>query len=810
MDLSYHKNKIILFFFIVLCFICTTWGVICFNTDRIVFNVAVVGPMTGKNAANGRAMEKGIYLCLKNAKQNRSLKNFHINIEIFDDKNDISTAKKIASQIVDKQSYHLVIGHYFSSTSKAAGEIYKQNQIPAITASATDISLIKNNDWYFRVVPGNDIQGSFIAYYIHNILKVQKIHIIYENDVYGQDLVNNFEKSASILKVKTKKWNISEGSFDNKISQIIYELQSTNEEEVVFIATHADKGAKIVSLIKYPGAKFIIIGSDSFATDAFINALKQESSQERAFPGYHSNGIHTVSAFLNDVGNQKSQFFIKNFNNYYQENPSWVSASYYDAMLLAINVFNEVGAETDATIEEKRKNIKTQLLSINTYDEAVHGITGKLFLNKCGDVVQPYFVGVYYDQNLVSSLDQYQLTSQTISPNKVLQKILEGKMIKINKRFMNKTSVVYTGMSINKISNINLFNKMYTVDFYLWFRYNKDLQNVVDIEFENSASPLFLNEKIAKAYDVSNFGKGNNIITILLDKIENNVAIKAFRIKSTFLNDFNFRSFPFDRHQLNIKFKHQFLTNDKIIFIPDNRGMKKSNLIGDNMASRKISIEGWETNKIFFYPTVISNQSSLGDPSAFKSMKTLKYSCFNSEVEIKRKVFSFILKNLLLTFVLIIVTYIIYFIPEDQFSTRISLSMSVLLTTAFSHIRMSSSIQVSYLFAAEYVFFGVYSIAALSIIMSVLVYHKNKTEAAGNTIEDIKKATYFSIIRLMGLMVNTFIILLIIYYISYNHILDTPSEKEVLNITLTFMLLLGGIIVLNFLIKSKKIEQINT
>jgi len=783
----YINHKYLKFYiFIFLCIIFISCFMLFTDNNKKEFNVAVVGPFTGNNAANGESMQKGIFMCLKNAKKNNSLDKINVNVDFFDDKNDVASAKKIALQIIEKQTYDLVIGHYFSSTSNAAGKIYRNNQIPAITASATDVSLVKNNDWYFRVVPGNDIQGCFIANYIHNILKVKNINIIYENDTYGQDLVNNFEKAASIFKMKVKKWNISEGSFDDTITDIIYELQSRNDKEVVFIASHADKGAKIVSSIKYPGAKFTIIGSDAFATDTFIKYLKKESFQERASAGYHSNEIYTVSAFLNDVGNQKSQLFIKDFKNMFHEEPSWVSASYYDAMQLAIKVFNEISVKEKTSIEERRQQIKNHLLSINTYDEALQGITGKIFLNKFGDVVQPYFVGVYYDQSIVSALDQYQLTAKTSSPNEILQKILDGNMIKLNNRLMNKTSVVYTGMSINKITNINLSNKMYTMDFYLWFRYNKQLKNVVDIEFENSVSPFFLNTKMLKDSHSKN---DKNIITVLLDKVENDVAIKAFRIKSTFLNDFNFRSFPFDHHKLCIKFKHRFLTNDQIMFIPDNRGMKQNELVVDDHSNNKIVIEGWDSYKTFNYQTVISNQSSLGDPSAFQSVKTLQYSCFNSEIEIKRKVVSYILKNLL-TFVLVIVTFIIYFIPESQFGTRISLAMSVLLTSAFSHIRMTNTIRVSYLLAAEYGFFGVYSIAALSLIISVMAYNKEHIDTDNDAKKDYEKRLYLSKIRMIGLMISTIIMLLVFYFIYYNYILASASEKFMTNIISSMIFLL--------------------
>ena len=49
-----------------------------------------------------------------------------VKVDIFDDKNDISIAQDIASKIVSKKIYDLVIGHYFSSTSNAAGKIYQK------------------------------------------------------------------------------------------------------------------------------------------------------------------------------------------------------------------------------------------------------------------------------------------------------------------------------------------------------------------------------------------------------------------------------------------------------------------------------------------------------------------------------------------------------------------------------------------------------------------------------------------------------------------------------------------------------------
>jgi len=67
MDISYHKNKILVVFLL-----CCSISIACFfifsEDIKKTFNIAVVGPMTGKNSANGQSMVKGINLCLQNAR----------------------------------------------------------------------------------------------------------------------------------------------------------------------------------------------------------------------------------------------------------------------------------------------------------------------------------------------------------------------------------------------------------------------------------------------------------------------------------------------------------------------------------------------------------------------------------------------------------------------------------------------------------------------------------------------------------------------------------------------------------------------
>lgn len=113
-------------------------------------------------------MTNGISLYLKQLKNNPVFNDFDIQLQTYDDENSVEKAIKIASDIASKDNVVMVIGHYYSTTSIAAGNIYKKAGIPAITASATAEKVIDGNEFYFRIVPGNAFQGKFIANYIHS------------------------------------------------------------------------------------------------------------------------------------------------------------------------------------------------------------------------------------------------------------------------------------------------------------------------------------------------------------------------------------------------------------------------------------------------------------------------------------------------------------------------------------------------------------------------------------------------------------------------------------------------------------------
>lgn len=159
-----HKTKLILLLIILFT---TLLGIQGYRhlSHKKSFHIAVAAPMTGKSIKTGKEILQGIELYLDKINEAGGVNGKKIILDVFDDKADGDVAVKNAELIADKSMSLAVIGHLYSSNSIRAGKIYKEKQIPAITPCSTNVKVTKGNDWYFRMVFDDNLQGKFLANY---------------------------------------------------------------------------------------------------------------------------------------------------------------------------------------------------------------------------------------------------------------------------------------------------------------------------------------------------------------------------------------------------------------------------------------------------------------------------------------------------------------------------------------------------------------------------------------------------------------------------------------------------------------------
>lgn len=340
-----------------------------------------------------------------------------------------------------------------------------------------------------------------------------------------------------------------------------------------------------------------------------------------------------------------SEFRKKNIEQSGTE-PSWVTANYYDATLLIANAIERAEIKGD-DIRKNRRKLKKALKSFDEPDNAVKGITGKLYFDQEQTVPRSLQLGVWRKHHFLPAYFQYRATGIKNDSKRVAgekkpasqraskDKEDTEKTLVIDGQQLDRYRVVYAGVDINHISNLDVKQGLFTADFYLWFRYAGDF-NDTDITFPDAANPVVLGKPIIKK------------------KTTDGAHLLVYKLHADFIDDFSLHSYPLDRHKLRIRFHHQKENRNHLIYVPDIEALPFLSQKNDQGRSMIHNIPGWKVKDISY-----SQQISV-TPPPINSKDT--YSILSTEVEIQRHNRIFLLaKNFSPVVLIIIVWYFIFF-----------------------------------------------------------------------------------------------------------------------------------------------------
>ena len=115
-------------------------------------------------------------------------------------------------------------------------------------------------------------------------------------------------------------------------------------------------------------------------------------------------------------------------------------------------------------------------------------------------------------------------------------------------------------------------------------------------------------------------------------------------------------------------------------------------------------------------------------PGIFDLQNTTIYSQCSAGIIISKKPADVIPKTFFPIIILLAILYLIYFVGADKFLVRMIIPLSVLIATAFYHIRLLLHLKVEYMTALEYAYFTIYILVVLSIIIVLLInyFHNQK------------------------------------------------------------------------------------
>lgn len=326
--------------------------------------IAVAGPMTGDQSKQGGDLRKGVELAVEEWNQRGGLLGKRIALTVGDDQHDPKQAVSIANKFVNSGVVG-IIGHWNSSSTIPASEVYHAANIPMITPASTNPAVTdRGYANVFRVCGRDDQQGRVAAEFVLRSLRARKVAVLHDKTTYGQGLANEFRKALNGQVEEVYYGGIVQG--DKDFRGVLTTIASKKPDAYFFGGIYPEAGL-MVQQAKEVGLAAPMISGDGTIDPVFIQIA-----------GAAADG--TYLTFSPDTTKLPSvQGILKRYREKFGE-PGPYSFYAYDAANMLFTAIAKSGTTEGGTVSATLHGL--------SYD----GITGKIQFDAKGDLLATKYV----------------------------------------------------------------------------------------------------------------------------------------------------------------------------------------------------------------------------------------------------------------------------------------------------------------------------------------------------------------------------------------------------------------------------------
>ncbi|MGE4527731.1 MAG: branched-chain amino acid ABC transporter substrate-binding protein [Rhodospirillaceae bacterium] len=252
--------------------------------------VAIAGPMSGQYASAGDQIKQGAELALADINAKGGVLGQKLKLVVGDDACDPKQAVAVANRMVTS-GIVFMHGHWCSSSTIPASDIYNEASIPMATVSTNPKVTERGLKNIFRIMGRDDQQGMVAGTYIAKHYGKSKVAVVDDKSAYGKGLATEMAKALVAAGVKPViEESITAGERD--YSSLVTKLKAAGVKVMAFGGYHTEAGL-IVRQAKEAGLDLLVMGGDtmtnselaSIAGKAVNNVLFTFSPDPRKNPG---------------------------------------------------------------------------------------------------------------------------------------------------------------------------------------------------------------------------------------------------------------------------------------------------------------------------------------------------------------------------------------------------------------------------------------------------------------------------------------------------------------------------------------------
>ncbi|WP_348945804.1 branched-chain amino acid ABC transporter substrate-binding protein [Chitinibacter sp. FCG-7] len=233
------------------------------------YSVAIAGPMTGAYASAGEQIKRGAEMAIADINAKGGVNGQKLKLEIGDDACDPKQAVSVANAMVNKKIVFMH-GHWCSSSTIPASDIYNEAQIPMATVSTNPQVTERGLKNIFRIMGRDDQQGGVAGAYVAKRFAGQKVAVLDDKSAYGKGLADETAKGMQAKGMKPAlRESITAGEKD--YSGIVSKMKAAGVQVLVYGGYHTEV-ALILRQAQQAGMKLMVMGGDTLSNNEIVTA----------------------------------------------------------------------------------------------------------------------------------------------------------------------------------------------------------------------------------------------------------------------------------------------------------------------------------------------------------------------------------------------------------------------------------------------------------------------------------------------------------------------------------------------------------
>jgi branched-chain amino acid transport system substrate-binding protein len=354
--------------------------------DEIV--IGEYGSLTGNDATFGQSTREGVDLALSELESRAQGKIGGLNVRVVveDDQGRPEEAVTVVKKLIDQDAACAVIGEVASSRSIAAAPICQQAGVPMISPSSTNPAVTRAGDHIFRMCFLDDFQGSVIARFTADSLKLKKVALLKDvrND-YSVGLAKYFTEAFLKLggQVLVEQ---SYSSGDQDFRAQLTTIKARNPQAIVLPGYYTEAGL-IARQARELGIKVPIIGGDGWESEKLIE-----------IGGEAMNGCYYSNHWSLDQPNL--QGMLAAYRAKFHHEPDALAGLAYDAASVLMGAMGTLASQDPGTFKglgskasaDQRKTATRKLRDLIAATKNYPGVTGTITLDENRNAKKPAVV----------------------------------------------------------------------------------------------------------------------------------------------------------------------------------------------------------------------------------------------------------------------------------------------------------------------------------------------------------------------------------------------------------------------------------